>query len=411
MSDQEKKIPIPKQLTESGFQTQVETLQVSSKQHKLFIGIPREVIMQENRVALVPSSVATLVGHGHRIVLETGAGEKSNFSDQDYSEAGAEIAYSAEHVYKADIILKVAPPILEEIDLMHPGQLLISPLQLPIISAEYIHKLKHKRVIALAMEYIMDDSNTFPIVRIMSELAGLSAMLTAAELLTNTSGGKGVLLGGISGVPSAKVVILGAGIVAENATRTALGLGAEVRIFDNNIYKLKRIQNQVGRPLFTSAINPLYLERELVTADVAIGAMHSESGRTPMVVSEEMVMKMKPGSVIVDVSIDQGGCFATSRVTSLDEPTFIEHEIIHYCVPNIASKVSRTASVAVSNILTPILLNTSNSGNGSVEKLFATNIGLRHGIYIYKGCLCNEYLGKRFHIKSTDIDLLLTSSL
>lgn len=410
MSDKEKKISIPKELTESTMQPQAETLQLMSKANNLFIGIPREIIIQENRVALVPSSVATLVANGHRIILESGAGEKSNYTDNDYSEAGAEIAYSAKHVYEANIILKVAPPILEEIDLMHPGQILISPLQLPIINAEYINKLKHKRVIALAMEYIKDDAGTFPVVRIMSELAGLSAILTAAELLANTSGGKGVLLGGISGVPPAKVIIFGAGIVAEYATRAALGLGAEVRIFENDIYKLKRIQNQVGRPLFTSAINMHVLERELVMADVVIGAIHSKSGRTPVLVSEDMVMKMKPGSVIVDVSIDQGGCIATSRVTSLDEPTFIQHDVIHYCVPNIASKFSRTASVAVSNILMPILLKAGNGG-GSLENLFSTNLGLRHGIYIYKGCLTNEYLGQRFQIKSTDLDLLITSGL
>ena len=411
MSDHEKKIIIPKQLTESSRQPQVETVEISKKSNSLFIGIPREIIIQENRVALVPSSIKTLVANGHRVVLETGAGEKSNYTDNDFSEAGAEIAYSAKQVYEADIILKVAPPILEEIDLMHPGQILISPLQLPIISAEYIYKLKAKRVIALAMEYIKEDeAGTFPIVRIMSELAGLTAIQTAAELLATTSGGKGVLLGGISGVPSAKVVILGAGIVAEYATRAALGMGAEVRIFENNIYKLKRIQNHVGRPLYTSAINAHYLAKELLRADVAIGAIHSKSGRTPVVVSEEMVMRMKPGSVIVDVSIDQGGCFATSKVTSLDEPTFIQHDVIHYCVPNIASKVSRTASMAVSNILTPILLKTSNGG-GSLEHLFSSNLGLRHGIYIYKGCLTNEYLGKRFQIKSTDLDLLIPSSL
>jgi alanine dehydrogenase len=259
------------------------------------------------------------------------------------------------------------------------------------------------------MEYIMDDSNTFPVVRIMSEMAGLSAMLTAAELLATTSGGKGILLGGISGVPSAKVVILGAGIVAEYATRTALGLGAEVRIFDNNVYKLKRLQNYVGRSLYTSAINPVYLEQELVTADVVIGAIHSKSGRTPVVVSEELVMKMKAGSVIIDVSIDQGGCFATSEVTSLDKPTFVKHDVIHYCVPNISSRVSRTASVAVSNILTPILLNAGSTS--SIEQLLFSNHGLRHGVYTYKGCLTNEYLGQRFDIKSTALDLLITSNL
>lgn len=408
MSDK-KKIPIPKEFTEGQFIPQTEMLQLQQKPSKLYIGIPREITIQENRVALVPSSVATLIGHGHRVVIETEAGLKSNFSDHDYSETGAEIAYSRQEVYKADVIIKVAPPTLKEIELMHPNQILISPLQLPIISAEYVNKLRQKRVIALAMEYIMDESGTFPVVRIMSEMAGISSMLTAAELLATTSGGKGVLLGGISGVPSARVVILGAGIVAEYATRTALGLGAEVRIFDNNIYKLKRLQNQVGRPLYTSAINPHYLEKELVGADVAIGAMHSKSGRTPVVVSEDMVTKMKPGAVIIDVSIDQGGCFATSEVTSLDRPTFVKHDVTHYCVPNIASRVSRTASIAVSNILTPILLNAGSTG--SIEYLLFNNLGLRHGVYTYKGCLTNSYLGERFDIKSTDLDLLITSNL
>ncbi len=409
MSEKEKRIPVPKIFTGGQFQTQTEMLEVQRKPNKLFIGIPKEITLQENRVALVPSSIETLIAHGHRIVIESGAGEKSHFTDHEFSEAGAEIAYSAEQVYKANVILKVAPPTTQEIELMKPNQILISPLQLPIITAEYIQKLRQKRVIALAMEYIRDESDTFPVVRIMSEMAGLSAMLTAAELLSSTSGGKGVLLGGISGVPSAKVVILGAGIVAEYATRTALGLGAEVRIFDNNIYKLKRLQNQVGRPLFTSAINPVYLKRELIDADVAIGAIHSKSGRTPVLVNEDMVRNMRPGSVIIDVSIDQGGCFATSRVTSQEKPTFTKHDVIHYCVPNMASRVPRTASVAVSNILTPILLKAGSTG--SIERLLFSHYGLRHGVYTYKGCLCNEYLGERFQIKSTDLDLLITSNL
>ncbi|MCB0637648.1 MAG: alanine dehydrogenase, partial [Lewinella sp.] len=261
----------------------------------------------------------------------------------------------------------------------------------------------------LAMEYIKDDSGYFPIVRIMSEMAGISSMLTAAELLSNTGGGAGVLLGGISGVPSAKVVILGAGIVAEYATRTAIGLGAEVRIFDDNIYKLKRLQNQVGRPLYTSSMNPVYIEQEIVTAEVIIGAIHSESGRAPVIISEEMVQKMKTGAVVIDVSIDQGGCFATSRVTSLDKPTFVKHGVIHYCVPNIASRVSRTASIAVSNILTPILLQAGDTG--SIERILLGHHGLRHGVYTYKGCLTNDYLGHRFDIKSTSLELLMTSNL
>lgn len=409
MSEKETKIPLPKEFTDPALMTQPETLQRSPRERKLYIGIPKEITLQENRVALVPSSVSTLVAHGHRVVIEDGAGTKSKFSNHDYSEAGAEIAYNTEEVYKANIIIKVAPPTLAEIELMQPNQLLISPLQLPIINAEYIYRLKHKRVIALAMEYIKDESGYFPIVRIMSEMAGISAMLTAGELLSNTGGGAGVLLGGISGVPSAKVVILGAGIVAEYATRTALGLGAEVRIFDDNIYKLKRIQNQVGRSLYTSALNPVYLERELISAEVVIGAIHSESSRAPVVVSEAMVEKMKPGAVIIDVSIDQGGCIATSRVTSLDKPTFTKHGVIHYCVPNIASRIARTASIATSNILTPILLKAGDVQG--VEKVLFGNLGLRHGVYTYKGCLTNAYLGRRFEIKSTDLDLLITSDL
>jgi alanine dehydrogenase len=409
MSDKDKKIPMPKEFTGGQLRTQEETLQLPTRRGHLFIGIPREITLQENRVALVPSTVSTLVAKGHRILIEKGAGEKSKFSDHDYSEAGAEIAYSAEQVYKADVIIKVAPPTLDEIEYMRPNQVLISPLQLPIIDAEYIYRLKHKRVIALAMEYLKDETGQFPIVRVMSEMAGISAMLTAGELLANKNGGPGILLGGISGVPSATVVILGAGIVAEYATRTALGLGAEVRIFDDNISKLKRIQNQVGRPLYTSVLNPVYLERELDSAEVVIGAMHSESGRTPVVVSEAMVQKMQPGSVIIDVSIDQGGCFATSRVTSLDNPTFVKHDVIHYCVPNIASRIARTASIATSNILTPILLKAGDVQ--SIERVLFGNAGLRHGVYTYKGSLTNAYLGRRFNIKSTDLDLLITSNL
>ncbi len=404
-----KQYSVEEYLSMSQLETKAEMLDVAKGKRRLFIGIPLESTHQENRVSLVPSSVATLVANGHRVVIERGAGEKSNFSDNEYSEVGAEIAYSRSEVFKADCLIKVAPPTLEEIELLHPNQMLISPLHLPYLTEEYLLRLKHKRVIALAMEYLQDKDGSFPVVRIMSEIAGLSAILTAAELLNTTSGGNGVLLGGISGVPPAKVVILGAGIVAEYATIAALGLGASVRIFDNNIYKLMRLQTRLGRKIFTSSIDPLYLEQELVSADVAIGAIHSKSGRTPMVVSEDLVRKMKPGSVIVDVSIDQGGCFETSEVTSHVNPTFTKHDVIHYCVPNLSSKVSRTASVAVSNIMTLIMLQAGHAD--SLENLFVTHQGLRHGIYTYKGCLTNEYLSQRFHIKYTDLDLLLTANL
>ena len=389
--------------------TQEQLMPVEQKKGGLYIGIPKETTLQENRVALVPSSVQTLTSRGHRIVIETGAGEQSHFTDHEYSEAGAEIAYSSEKVYQADVVIKVAPPTLDEIDYFHPHQIIISPLQAPIITEEYVNKLRQKRVIALAMEYIKDDVGSYPIVRIMSEIAGLNAMLTAAELLSTARGGIGVLLGGIAGVPPAKVVILGAGVVAEFATRVALGLGVEVRIFDNNIYKLMRLQNQVGRQLYTSAIDPTVLTRELASADAAIGAIHSGSGRAPMIVPEEMVRKMKPGSVIIDVSIDQGGCFETSRITSHEKPTFRSHDVIHYCVPNIASRVPRTASTAISNIMTSFLLRSEQYG--SLYNLLISSQGLMHGIYVFKGSLTNQYLSERFKMRYTSIELLITSHI
>jgi alanine dehydrogenase len=387
---------------------QAETVLLPTKQDALFIGIPNEPSPHENRVALTPSSVASLVGQGHRICIETGAGLRAHFSDHSYSEAGAEIIYTTEQVYKADILLKVAPLTMPEIELLQPNQIVITPVHLPSLTKESIALLKQKRVVAIAIDYVKDASGAFPMVRSMAEIAGMSAVLTAAELLSNGTG-QGILLGGITGVPSAKVVIIGAGMVAQCAARTALGLGAEVRIFDNNTCKLLRLQSHLGRQLYTSTLNPSVLERELLTADVAIGALHSHTGRTPIVVSDEMVSRMTAGSVIIDVSIDQGGVFATSQMTTLTDPTFLKYDIIHYCVPNIASRVAQTASNAVSNMLTPLLFRAADAGG--FESLIGEDMGVRNGVYTYKGCLTNQYFGDRFGIKSTDLNLLLTNNL
>ena len=392
----------------SQYEPQEERLAVMHSSKKLVIGIPREVSLQENRVALIPNSVRALVAEGHRIIIESEAGKQASFTNHEYSEAGAEISQDRKQVFDADVLVKVAPPTLEEIDMMHADQLLISPLQIPVISDDYIKKLCSKRVIAVAMEYYKDDDGSFPLVRIMSEMAGISAVLTAADLVGNIEKGRGVLLGGISGVPPAKIVILGAGMVAEFATRTAVGLGASVRIFDDNVYKLIRLQRHIGIPIHTSTLSPVHLQYQLLSADVVIGAMHSKTGRTPIVVTEEMVSKMKSGSVIIDVSIDQGGCFETSRLTTHEYPTFIKYDVIHYCVPNLASKIPRTASHALSNILTPILRNAGYAQN--IESLIFESPGLRHGIYTYKGRLTNRYLSGRFEMKYTDLELLLTSS-
>ena len=409
MSDSSKKYSFSDFFTEGQYQTQVETLAVGHDKRKISIGIPKENGPNESRVSIAPNSVRSLVGYGHKVVVESNAGERSNFTDHDYSEAGAIIAHSKKEVYDTNILVKIAPPSLEELDLLNHEQVLISPLQIPSLTEEYIQKLLAKKVIALAMEYIKAEDNTFPIVRIMSEMAGMIAMLTASELLTNTKNGRGVLLGGVSGVPPAKVVILGAGVVGEFATKTALGLGASVRLFDNDISKLMRLQSIIGRQLHTSSINPVYLAYQLMSADVVIGAIHSSLGRTPIIVSEEMVSQMKEGAVIVDISIDQGGCFETSQLTSHTSPTFVKHGVIHYCVPNISSKVSRTASVAVSNIITPLLLKAGEALN--VEGLLYHSQGIRNGCYVYKGRLTNEYLSKRFGIKNSNLGLLLTSKM
>ncbi len=381
---------------------------MGSKNQKLFIGVPKEISFQENRIPLTPESVQILTSNGHRVVVETKAGGGSHFTDRDYSEAGAEIAYDTKQVYEAEVIVKIAPPTDDEIEMMKMNQILISPIHLPTLKDEYIHKLMSKRVTALAVEYIKDDSGTYPFVRSMSEIAGSSVMLLAAEYLSTTRNGQGILVGGISGVPPANVVILGAGVVGEFVARAALGLGASVRVFDNNIYKLMRLQNNLGQRIYTSSLYPEVLKRELAMADVAVGAIHSESGRTPIVVTEEMVSNMKSGSIIIDVSIDQGGCFETSEITTHQNPTFKKNGVIHYCVPNIASRVARTASYAMSNLLSPTLMRGGEIGG--FEKLLHYDRSSRHGVYIYRGCLTNRHLGEKFNIKHTDIDLLFTAS-
>ena len=407
MAGDGKKFDFSDFFTEGQYQTQTETLAVGTSKKSVTIGIPKECFEDENRVALVPNSIRTLVGYGHKILVERGAGERSNYTDHDFSEAGAELLSNAEQVYKSDVILKVFPPTLDEIEMLHPEQVLISPILLPYASGEYLEALKRKRVISIAMEYLSNETGTFPIVRIMSEIAGMSAVFTAGELLSYRNGGRGVLLGGISGVPPAKVVILGAGVVGEFATKTALGLGASVRVFDNDVSKLMRIQNLVGRHLHTSTFNPVYLGYQLMSADVVIGAVHSKTGRAPVIVTEEMVAKMKSGSVIVDVSIDQGGCIETTEVTNHKKPVVIKHDVLHYGVPNIASNVPRTASVAISNILTPLLVKAGKYG--SMEGLLYDGKGVRNGVYTYKGALTNKYLSKRFGMKYQDLNLLIAS--
>ncbi len=396
-------------VTKLGLQPMEAPAMVAQRKAKLFIGIPKERSFQEHRIGLTPESVRTLVSNGHRILIERSAGWDSHLFDTDYSEAGAEITDNVEEVYKADTIIKIAPLQMDEVEMMQQNQTLISPLHLPTLKKEYVQLLMKKKITALAFEYTNDETGRFPFVRAMSEIAGNSVILLAGEFLSNANEGKGILLGGISGVPPAKVVILGAGVVGTFAARAAIGLGAIVSVFDNNVYKLQRLQEKIGSRVFTSTISPAILEQELTSADVAIGAIHSKQGRTPVIVTEEMVSKMKAGSVLIDVSIDQGGCFETSETTTHAEPTFKKYDVIHYCVPNIPSRVSRTASYAFSNILTPILLKCGELSG--IKGLLYDDAGIRHGIYLYNGNLTNEHLAQMFNLKSSNLDLLFASNI
>lgn len=406
----QRKIKLPDELKSGiGLAPEESLVQVKPRREKLFIGIPNERQFQEKRISLTPESIEILVSNGHRVLMESKAGEGAHLTDSEYSECGAEISNNVSEIFKANIILKTAPATEEEVKMMQPGQVIISPLHLPTLEHQHLEKLLSKKITALAYEYIQDESNNFPIVSAMSEIAGSATILIAAELLSHPNIGKGILLGGIAGIPPARVVILGAGTVAEFAARTALAFGAEVKVFDNSIYKLKRLQRNTGSRLFTSIITNDALVDALMNADVAVGAIHSKSGRAPMVVSEEMVSQMKSGSVIMDVSIDQGGCFETSEVTNHRKPIFKKHGVIHYCVPNIPSRVPRTASQAISNVLTPMLLAANQVGG--FDKLMNTHPHIRNGVYVYKGMLTNAHLGEKFVMKSTDLNLLFASEM
>ncbi|MFC6223327.1 alanine dehydrogenase [Hymenobacter artigasi] len=391
--------------TSRAYFTQESMLAVETRKRKLFIGMPRETSLQENRLGLTPEAVQHLVSAGHEVVMEAGAGEPSKYADHDYSEAGAQIAYSTEEVFKADILLKVAPPTLEEIELLHSGQTLISALQMGSMTQEYISALSRKKINAIGFELMKDPSGARPVVRAMSEIAGSTVMLIAAEYLARSNEGKGIILGGITGVPPSQVVILGAGTVAEYAARAATGLGAEVKVFDNHLYKLRRLKHNLGMQLYTSTLDTFALSQQIRRADVVIGALAVEDGRIPFMVPEEMVASMASGSVIIDVSIDQGGCFETSEMTSHSSPIFRKYDVVHYCVPNIASRVPRTATNALSNIFTPILQEISQ--HGGINEVLFTNEHFRSGVYIYRGSLTNAMIAKKFNLRYKELGLLI----
>ena len=389
------------------YETMEETLDVKAPGEKLFIGIPKEIAFQENRIALTPDAVGVLVANGNHVTVEHKAGVGSNYSDKDYAEAGARIVYDKAEVYQAPLLVKSAPPVEEDLPFLQMNQTIISPIHLSALKKHHIEHMMSKRITALRFENFKDDSGAYPIVRSMSEIAGSAVMLIAGQYLSSFNKGKGVLLGGISGIPPTKVVIVGAGIVGEFATRNALALGASVKVFDNNVTRLKQLQNNLGQRIWTSVLEPRILSKQLKTCEVAVGALSNEYGRAPVVVSEEMVAAMRPGSIIIDVAIDRGGCFETSELTSHEHPTFLKHDVIHYCVPNIPSGFARTASQAISNVLMPLILEVSDEGG--LEEMVWHNFNLREGIYLFKGSLTDIYISQKFNLKFTDLNLLIAS--
>lgn len=388
-----------------GLMPKEEMLEVKPNFKQLQIGIPKESSFQENRVSLTPDSVGLLVANGHSIIIEKGAGDASNFTDKQYIDNGAEIAYSKEEVFKVNLILKIEPPTKSELDMMQNSQVLISAIQMSTQSPEYFMTLNKKNISAFGFEFIKDKQAKLPIVRSMSEIAGNTSLLIAGEYLSNINYGKGLMLGGISGLIPTSVVVIGAGTVGEYACRAALGLGASVIVFDNSVSKLRRLQNNINQRISTSSIQPKVLMKALKRADIVISALQVGDGK--ILVSEDMVMDMKKGAVVIDVSIDQGGSFETSEITTHKKPIFIKHDVIHYCVPNIASRVSRTASMAISNILTPILLIIAEEGG--VEHTIKKHDCLRNGVYAFNGSLTNEVLSRNFKLPFKDLDLIMST--
>ncbi|MGR3812060.1 alanine dehydrogenase [Jiulongibacter sp. NS-SX5] len=383
-----------------------QMVKVSKESKSLQIGLPKEKSGLETRICLTPDAVSVLVKNGHEVIVEKGAGMRSNFTDAEYQRAGAKIIYSPDEALKADVVMKIDPPNDEELELMKPGATLISALQFRGQEKPYFEKLVSKRITALAFESVQDKAGNYPIVRAMSEIAGSSSIMIASEYLSK---GRATLLGGIDGVPPTSIVILGAGTVAEFAAKTALGLGAEIKVFDLHLYRLQRLRYALGRSIYTSIIDSTNLPKALKEADVVVAALRSEKGFTPMVVTEEMVKEMKDNAVIIDVAIDQGGCIETSDLTDHQHPITRKHGVIHYAVPNIASRVGHTASYSLSNIFTPLLIKMGNVGG--VDEMILTNQWFLKAVYAFKGNITHQYIAKKFELRFRDLRLLLAARI
>ena len=386
---------------------QEEMLEIAKSKAQLIIGLPMESSFQENRIVLIPDAVKTLVKQGHQVLVQRNAGVASHFPDHEYSEAGARVCESFQEILQADVVLKVSPVSERELILMKGKQFLISALHLKIQNRNYFQGLMQKKISAMAFEFIKDKTNASPVVRSISEIVGSASIHIAAEYLSHPDFGNGQMLGGFTGIAPSVVVIVGAGTVGEYAARMAISMGAAVKVFDNNVYKLRRLKSEVGQGLFTSTLQTAELQKAIRSADVLICAVHAKFHQSPVLITEEMVASMKQGSVIVDVSIDQGGCVETSRITSHDKPVFNVHGVTHYCVTNIASRFPNTASIALSNFFAPMLIKAGELGG--IEKLLLHDLYFRQGLYTYHGILTNKIIGDYFGLPYQDMDLLMAA--
>lgn len=400
----------PLETEQIGIKTLEKRLMKSKSNVSLKIGLPKEISNDERRISLTPGGVSVLIANGHEIFIEKGAGEEANFTDDEYADAGAEMAYGVTELYqKSEMIVKIAPPTKDEYELLEKDHILLSALHLGNTTEELMDILIKKCITAIGYEFIQGEDKEFPIVRMMHEITGSMAVQIAAHYLEKSDGGQGIMLGGISGIPPATVVILGAGITAEYAARTALGYGAQVFVMDNDLARLRHLENALDRRIITATANYQYLSSALQYADVVIGAAMFEGERAPVWVTDTMVANMKPGSVIVDTVIDQGGCVATSRATTHSDPVYTKHDVIHYCVPNIPSNVARTATYALNNVIVPYLLAIGDAGG--IRECLWSNTALRNGTYVYKKHLTKKALSKIFDMPYREIEMLIASQI
>lgn len=367
------------------------------------IGIPKEIMNNENRVALTPAGVLSLTNQGHEVFIQTGAGKGSNFPDNEYEDAGAIIVKTAKEAWNNQLIMKVKEPFAEEFDYLFKGQILFTYLHLAS-HKELTEKLIEKEVTAIAYETVQTADRTLPLLTPMSEVAGYMATQLGAQYLEKTKGGKGVLLAGITGVKRGKVTIIGGGVVGTNAAKLAVGLGATVTIFDLNPVRLKELNDYFGNSVNVLMSNPLDIAEAIAESDLAIGSVLIPGAKAPVLVTEEMVKSMGEGSVIVDVAIDQGGNFETSnRITSHDDPIFVQHDVLHYTVPNMPGAVPRTSTTGLTNATVPYILDIANKG---YEQAIKDNGALRKGVNITQGKVTNQGVASAFDYEYTPVEAL-----